>query len=78
MFSKPFFNTNSITKSLAEECEKVYPLLLREVYKRDRPKSVLGEVLADDEWRYTTLPRSFKVGEGLSKEQLARLVKWKM
>lgn len=56
----------------------MYPALLRVAYKETHPKSKLETILEDDKWRYYELPGSLKVSQGLTKEQLARLVRWKM
>lgn len=78
MSSKPLAEAHNVNKLLVKECNQIYPSLLQQVYIRDRPKSDLKEVLADDEWRYIELPGSLRAKGGLSKQQLARLVKWKM
>lgn len=71
-----------INSGLVHGCLTLYPTVLERVYKTLRPKLDLREILADDGWRYQELPAALSgskgAGDGLSKDQLARLVKWKM
>lgn len=68
----------SSNKSLVDTCLEKYPSILEDVYKETRPKAKLKDIVNDDIWRYEELPVAVKAAGKLSKEQLARLVKWKM
>lgn len=70
----------TITPAQVQSCVKLYPTVLERVYKVTRPKSNLEEFLEDDRWRYEVLPKDVEKegGRALTKEELQRLVKWKM
>lgn len=69
---------HKITHSQVRACIHLYPAILERVYKVTRPKANLDEILEDDKWKYEVLPELLKDGRALEKEELARLVKWKM
>ena len=73
-----FIDFRLINKSLAERCVAVYPGVLKDVYKETRPKLDQASILGDDTWRFEELPLSVQQAGKLTKEELARLVKWKM
>lgn len=56
----------------------IYPKVVERVYKATRPKLNQTEILDNDKWRYEELPGTLGPGVALDKDQLARLVKWKM
>ncbi|KAK5074291.1 hypothetical protein LTR64_006564 [Lithohypha guttulata] len=78
MSSEPYIKAEDCTQELFQACNDMYPALLQVVYKETRPKSRLETILKDDKWRYYELPGSLEVSQGLTKEQLARLVQWKI
>ena len=47
-------------------------------YKETRPKANQADIIADDDWRYETLPVELKEQESMTKDQLVRLVQWKL
>lgn len=70
----------TITPAQIQSSVALYPTVLERVYKATRPKSNLEEILEDDRWRYEVLPKEVakKGGQALTKQELQRLVKWKM
>lgn len=78
MPSRPLLAPNLINESLAQSCLSSYGEVLQTVYAETRPKLKLDDIIADDVWRYEELPKASKTTQSLAKEQLAKLVKWKM
>ena len=68
---------NALTPETVARCIEVYSDLIQTVYRTTRPKLNQAQILENDEWRYS-LSAQVKPGQGLSKDQLARLVQWKM
>ena len=78
MRSSSLLNKANLNRAVAEKCLKLYPDVRDAVYIETRPRLNLKELIEDDAWRYGELPNTTRSHEGLSKVQLARLVKWKM
>lgn len=78
MTLRPLLEGDYINQALAQTCLQKYIAVRDDVYKETRPKLNLNDIVEDDVWRYEKLPEALRPGEGLSKAQLARLVKWKM
>lgn len=61
-----------------QRCRSLYRDVLTAVYKDKGPQTKLNHSLGDDDFRYEALPSSLTSGKAISKEQLARLVRWKI
>ncbi|KAJ9656791.1 hypothetical protein H2198_004679 [Neophaeococcomyces mojaviensis] len=75
---RPFISSTDISKPAIDFCVTKYPSVLTRVYATKHPKLSAQEAAKEDQWRYETLPGSLKAGHGLGKDQLARLVRWKI
>lgn len=76
--SAPHIAFEDLTSANLKPYLAVYPKVVERVYKATRPKLNQTEILDNDVWRYEELPSTLGPGVALEKEQLARLVKWKM
>lgn len=76
--SPPPIAFEDITSTNLKPYLAIYSTVVERVYKATRPKLNQTEILDNDKWRYEELPDTLGPGVALEKEQLARLVKWKM
>ena len=78
MSSELFVAPYAIYARLLETCKDLYSMLIKKAYKQKRPKLNQDKIAEDDRWRYEELSHSLKRSQGLSRQQVARLVQWKM
>lgn len=67
----------TLTADTVQKCVEVYPDIVRAVYKATRPKLNQAQILENDRWRYDLSAETEPSG-GISKDELTRLVQWKM
>lgn len=77
MAENPSIGKHALTPETVAQCIEVYSDLIQTIYHTTRPKLDQAQILENDEWRYS-LSAQIKPGQGLSKDQLAKLVQWKM
>lgn len=69
---KDVLDTGTVAK-----CLEFYIDVVKAIYKKTRPKLDQAQILSNDRWRYD-LSTQVQPDQGLSKDELARLVQWKM
>jgi len=73
---------DTITEEVVSRCLLIYKQILEAVYATKlKDTKRRAKALEDDDWRYEQLPRSIKGRgplHGLDKNELERLVQWKM
>jgi len=74
---------NSINTSVIAHCVSLYSSVVDKVYRsKIKDDKKFKTALDNDRWRFEELPRTVQqrraAGKGLSKDELERLVQWKM